>query len=120
MEGISKRLSFISTNNANHRLSDGIHSFTPSFSIRQSEMTESSSHQNFITDQANALQLIDRNASINRHYQRTLTTNTTVIMQDDDYITTPTKRLRGNSVFEESLLSAHNYIKRKFSYGSSD
>lgn len=41
-------------------------------------------------------------------------------MQDDEYITTPTKRVRGNSVFEESLLNAHNYIKRKFSYGSSE
>lgn len=41
-------------------------------------------------------------------------------MQDDEYITTPTKRVRGNSVFEESLLNAQNYIKRKFSYGSSD
>lgn len=82
-------------------------------------MTESSSQQTFAGDHPNTLQLIDRNASTNRQYQRTLTT-TIVTMNDDEFVTTPTKRPRGNSVLEESLLNAGNYIRRKFSYGSSD
>lgn len=42
-------------------------------------------------------------------------------MNDDEFVIAPTiRRLRGNSVLEESLLQAGNYLKRKFSYGSSD
>lgn len=112
-----KRLSFLATNHA-HRLSDGLHTFPPTLTFRPSEMTESSSQQTFTIDHPNTLQLIDRNSSTNRQYQRTLT----VTMNDDEFITssTPTNRPRGNSVFEESLLNAGNYIRRKFSYGSSD
>lgn len=85
---------------------------------RSSEMTESSS-QTFAIDHPNSLQLIDRNQPLNRQYQRTLTTIVTA--NDDEFqVTTPTKRPRGNSVLEESLLQAGNYIRRKFSYGSSD
>lgn len=82
-------------------------------------MTESSS-QTFTIDHPNSLQLIDRNSPLNRQYQRTLTT--TIVTENDDefQVTTPTKRLRTNSVLEESLLQAGNYIRRKFSYGSSD
>lgn len=66
----------------------------------------------------NTLQLIDRNsAGLNRQYQLT---TTIVTMNDDEFVTTPTKRPRGNSVLEESLLNAGNYLRRKFSYGSSD
>lgn len=81
-------------------------------------MTDSSGHHPCIAlDQANILPLTERSRQLHRMF----TTNTTVIMQDDEYITTPThRRVRGNSVFEESLLSAQNYIKRKFSYGSSE
>lgn len=96
-----------------------LHTFPPTLTFRPSEMTESSSQQTFAGDHPNTLQLIDRNASTNRQYQRTLTT-TIVTMNDDEFVTTPTKRPRGNSVLEESLLNAGNYIRRKFSYGSSD
>lgn len=113
----SKRLSFIAPNSS-HRLSDGIHPFASSFAIRSSEIMDTQPQQSY-GDQLANWQLTDRSASISRHYQRTLT-STSVIMHDDEYVTTPTKRLRGNSVLEESLLNAGNYIKRKFSYGSSD
>lgn len=80
----------------------------------------SPSHHPYGGDHPNTLQLIDRNsAGMNRQYQRTLTT-TIVTMNDDEFVTTPTKRPRGNSVLEESLLNAGNYLRRKFSYGSSD
>lgn len=121
MERTSKRLSCVPTNNAHHRLSDGLHPFASAFAIRSGEMTDTYVHHPSISfDQANILPLTERTATMNRHFHRTFATNTTVIMQDDEYITTPTKRVRGNSVFEESLLNAHNYIKRKFSYGSSE
>lgn len=119
----SKRLSLLATNNA-HRLSDGIHTFASTFAVRPCEMTESSSQQTFALDHPNTLQLIDRNVSAHRQYQRIVNTNnlttTIVTMNDDEYVTTPTRRPRGNSVLEESLLNAGNYLRRKFSYGSSD
>lgn len=78
-------------------------------------MTESLS-QTFLNEHH---QLTDKTTnSLNRNYQRSIAT--TVVMTDDEIITTPTKRTRRNSVLEESLLNAGNYIKRKFSYGSSD
>lgn len=80
-------------------------------------MTESSS-QTF--DHPNSLQLIDRNLPLNRQYQRTLTATILTANDDEFQVTTPTRRPRGNSVLEESLLQAGNYIRRKFSYGSSD
>lgn len=81
-------------------------------------MTESSSQQTFHGDHPVTLQLTDRNTSMNLQYQRTL--NATIMtLNDDDFAATP-KRPRGNSVLEESLLSAGNYLRRKFSYGSSD
>lgn len=122
-EKSSKRLSFLATNHA-HRLSDGLHSFASPLTLnRTSEMMIEPS-QNYAGvlsyDHPNSLQLIDRTSSMNRQYQRTLTT-TIVTMNDDEFqVTTPTKRPRGNSVLEESLLNAGNYIRRKFSYGSSD
>lgn len=82
-------------------------------------MTESSSQQTFTGDHPVNLQLTDRNTSTNLQYQRTL--NATIMtMNDEEFATTPTKRPRGNSVLEESLLSAGNYLRRKFSIGSSD
>lgn len=120
-EKSSKRLSFLATNHA-HRLSDGLHTLAPSFPFRESQMTEPSQNYAGVLsyDHPNSLQLIDRTSSMNRQYQRTLTT-TIVTMNDDEFqVTTPTKRPRGNSVLEESLLNAGNYIRRKFSYGSSD
>lgn len=100
-------------------------SFCIWFVYRPSEMMieTSPSHQFAGSDHPNTLQLIDHRNSIcmNRQYQhqRTLTT-TIVTMNDDEFVTTPTKRPRGNSVLEESLLNAGNYLRRKFSYGSSD
>lgn len=83
-------------------------------------MTESLS-QTFTIDHPNSLQLIDRNLPSNRQYQRTLTATIVTANDDEFQVTTPTnKRPRGNSVFEESLLQAGNYLRRKFSYGSSD
>lgn len=110
----SKRLSFGNASHS-HRLSDGLHTYTSSFTIRPCEMTESISQA--FNDQQSYFQMSDTHFT-NKNYQRSLTT--TVIMADDEIVTTPTKRLRGNSVLEESLLNAGNYIKRKFSYGSSD
>lgn len=117
-ERAPKRLSFGSSSNG-HRLSDGLHTFTSSFTFGPCEMTESLS-QTFLNDHQHNLQLTDRffNSSMKRNYQRSIAT--TVVMTDDEIKTTPTKRTRRNSVLEESLLNAGNYIKRKFSYGSSD
>lgn len=117
-EKSSKRLSFLATNNA-HRLSDGLHTIPSSLTVRKGEMMieTSPSHQFAGSDHPNTLQLIDRNsACMNSQYQRT----TIVAMNDDEFVTTPTKRPRGNSVLEESLLNAGMYLRRKFSYGSSD
>lgn len=138
-ERSSKRLSFIATNNT-HRLSDGIHPFASSFALRPCEMTESLSQHTFAFDHPSNLQWVTYHRdnellffflffiqfsffihfsipTLNR--QRTLTA-TTVHMNDDEFVITPTRRLRANSILEESLLNAGNYLKRKFSYGSSD
>lgn len=114
-ERAPKRPSFGSSSN-DHRLSDGLYTFTSTFAFRPSEMTESLS-QTFLNEHH---QLTDRaiTNSLNRNYHRSIAT--TVVMTDDEIITTPTKRTRRNSVLEEGLLSAGNYLKRKFSYGSID
>lgn len=114
-ERLSKRLS-LGASPYRHRLSDGLHTFTSTFSLRPCEMTESIS-QAFPGDHQGHYQMIDPNAN-NNQFHRSYTT--TVIMNDDEYVVTTPTRPRRASVFEESLLSAGNYIKRKFSYGSSD
>lgn len=116
-ERSSKRLSFGNTS-YHHRLSDGLHTFTSPFTFRPSEMTESMS-QAFIADTAiHHYPLTENQNAVSKQYQNSLTT--TIIMADDELVTTPTRRNRRNSVFEESLLNAGNYIKRKFSWGSSE
>lgn len=113
-ERSSKRLS-LGASPYRHRLSDGL-AFTSTFSLRPCEMTESMS-QAFPGDHHGHYQMVDPNAG---HHQFHRSYTSTVIMNDDEYVVTTPTRPRRASVFEESLLSAGNYIKRKFSFGSSD